>query len=1045
MKKIMIIFLLSIFILFTGCGSGGSSTPDEENSTIISEEEQPSLTGVFIDSKVEGLGYRTTSNIEGKTNENGEFTYHEGDEIKFFIGDLNLGEVKTNSLISVLELEYGSNVALLLQVLDSDGNPNNGITITDDDYNKLLNQEPVSNKVLQSKKIDTSFTVSDIDYESEAFLTLFEQTMGKEFDLDTSHAEKHAINSLSYELAQNLSPILLDSLSDKDVFTGIDDILSLDMNPNDYQITNTQRLNSYFFFEETLEFVNSDIEIQDNIINSIEITKEKIEKDSEKFLKLATGAISLIGLSKGTAKDIKDLKDLKNITNNNEFLIETTNFAISKIAIDRAGKKYISNSIEETTILSRAMKDCYVISTPTVADLSQCVARVTGEAAKQLSGAYAEYLKLEPLKKRNAFMIAREYLRIYYLFGGNNKAVGQYFDKLATSNGYETAIYNANSFNQLTDLQAISDLINTNIFGNTFFENFYIEDIKASIEKYQNHIKIVTRNFINEFDNDILQVYERNYLDVKLHLQPADSFNSHKVCININNISSTPLKSVTGSITYYIDEEESTSIIALDGLGSVTNKFHQECISIDDSKLLYSEGLIKSEYKVNFFPSRAAGIEERTQEGTKYFKYEKEYIDEELLTPTIIINSPMFAKSGENVNFDASMTLSNDVNDSFTYKWEHLTEDKVQIQLNNSDNQIVDFIIPEIPDDKRHLILNFNLLVTSEKTDLSSEKSISLIIKRAENCREDGIGCTECTEAQEKLYYESPDTGWYCFNKTIILEDPNTETDEPIPATTVIRSISPIQAIQGESTVFTVEGTDLPDTISMSLEGDISCNPPHAVTDTSAKISCIPNTIGDVRFYVADKSGGDAISGSENLKINIIEKEDNTPLAKSFNLVMKTNQVKCFDWDTNSEEVCTEEHKGQDGYYQKGVTLAQERITGTDIVLDNSTQLMWSDNSDAAYKYLSWDDANEYCRDLDLNNYDDWLLPSSKELLSTRDYGSRDKMKSSKFTNIGDTYWSRDGYTGNSDKAWNIAFGNSNSSQQTKSNALLTRCVRYVD
>ncbi len=277
-------------------------------------------------------------------------------------------------------------------------------------------------------------------------------------------------------------------------------------------------------------------------------------------------------------------------------------------------------------------------------------------------------------------------------------------------------------------------------------------------------------------------------------------------------------------------------------------------------------------------------------------------------------------------------------------------------------------------------------------------------------------------------------------------EPEGTENPEEEPvATTIISSISPTIATKGEITTFTLLGTDLPNTIAMSLHGSISCANPYSVTSTSAKIDCTPNTTGDMRFYIADKSGGTAISGSENLTINVIEKDDNTPSPRAFYKVMKTIQTLCFDWVTNQPQACTSQHKGQDAFYKKGSGLNLKRLSGKNVVSDSNTKLMWSDNSDADGKYINWDNANKYCRDLDLDSYDDWLLPSSKELLSTREYGNGDKMKSSKFVNIGDAYWSRDTYNANSLKAWFTTFSTSNSSYKSKSFSSLTRCVRYAN
>lgn len=138
-------------LLLMSCGGGTSSemkTSDELNSEIINGPDNDSqnndqenvidivLTGVFIDSPVEGLTY-TTESQSGTTNKLGEFKYIEGESITFSIGDLTFPEVNAESKVTPADLAVGSddwnatavNIARLLQSLDSDSNTANGIEI----------------------------------------------------------------------------------------------------------------------------------------------------------------------------------------------------------------------------------------------------------------------------------------------------------------------------------------------------------------------------------------------------------------------------------------------------------------------------------------------------------------------------------------------------------------------------------------------------------------------------------------------------------------------------------------------------------------------------------------------------------------------------------------------------------------------------------------------------------------------------------------------------------------------------------------------------
>ena len=83
--------------------------------------------GQFIDAPVQGLRYESGS-LSGTTGKLGEFEYETGNTVRFFIGDITLGEaVKGKSVITPLDLVPNGtidipsviNIARLLQSLDS--------------------------------------------------------------------------------------------------------------------------------------------------------------------------------------------------------------------------------------------------------------------------------------------------------------------------------------------------------------------------------------------------------------------------------------------------------------------------------------------------------------------------------------------------------------------------------------------------------------------------------------------------------------------------------------------------------------------------------------------------------------------------------------------------------------------------------------------------------------------------------------------------------------------------------------------------------------
>lgn len=129
LSAVSLLFFISF--LLTACagggGGGGEDSQDPGNSP---------LTGVLVDSPISGIHYATTT-FSGTTNSGGEFKYLEGETITFSIGDIVFPAVTALTSLSPLDLAGTTdtsdtalvNMTRLLQTLDQDGDPTNGIKI----------------------------------------------------------------------------------------------------------------------------------------------------------------------------------------------------------------------------------------------------------------------------------------------------------------------------------------------------------------------------------------------------------------------------------------------------------------------------------------------------------------------------------------------------------------------------------------------------------------------------------------------------------------------------------------------------------------------------------------------------------------------------------------------------------------------------------------------------------------------------------------------------------------------------------------------------
>ncbi|MDT8990024.1 hypothetical protein RQP54_04040 [Curvibacter sp. APW13] len=118
------LLLTAIAFALTACGGGGSSA----------------LSGVFTDAEVANVEYETSSGLRGNTDAAGRYQYREGDTVTFRIGGLVLGSGPAKGTVTPIDLVGGASsindpevvkILRLLQSLDSDNNPANGITIAD--------------------------------------------------------------------------------------------------------------------------------------------------------------------------------------------------------------------------------------------------------------------------------------------------------------------------------------------------------------------------------------------------------------------------------------------------------------------------------------------------------------------------------------------------------------------------------------------------------------------------------------------------------------------------------------------------------------------------------------------------------------------------------------------------------------------------------------------------------------------------------------------------------------------------------------------------
>lgn len=119
---------------------------------------------------------------------------------------------------------------------------------------------------------------------------------------------------------------------------------------------------------------------------------------------------------------------------------------------------------------------------------------------------------------------------------------------------------------------------------------------------------------------------------------------------------------------------------------------------------------------------------------------------------------------------------------------------------------------------------------------------------------------------------------------------------------------------------------------------------------------------------------------NNNLSVNTEAQNQSTYIQ------IQTGQVKRYN---NSDEISQpspdEDFYGQDADYLKGAEMAfQDNDDGT--VTDLNTGLIWQKKPSSMS--FSWNEAVDYTEQLELASFDDWRMPSAKELFSISNFNT---------------------------------------------------------
>jgi fibronectin type 3 domain-containing protein len=182
--------------------TNGTGTIDSADVTDVAVDCVDLFSGLFVDDLVVGLDYTCSSGSVSETASDGQFTCPQSDDISFWLGSNELGPVPVSyAIISPILLFPDDglaavNLARLLQTLDSDQLPDNGVIV-------------INESLVATLPADLDFSLQAAEFEDAVGMTL----------VSVETAVQRLREGITQYVPENTAPIA-DAGADRDVIVG---------------------------------------------------------------------------------------------------------------------------------------------------------------------------------------------------------------------------------------------------------------------------------------------------------------------------------------------------------------------------------------------------------------------------------------------------------------------------------------------------------------------------------------------------------------------------------------------------------------------------------------------------------------------------------------------------------------------------------------------------------------------------------------------------------------------------------------------------------
>ena len=227
---------------------------------------------------------------------------------------------------------------------------------------------------------------------------------------------------------------------------------------------------------------------------------------------------------------------------------------------------------------------------------------------------------------------------------------------------------------------------------------------------------------------------------------------------------------------------------------------------------------------------------------------------------------------------------------------------------------------------------------------------------------------------------------------------------------------------------------DVAKTVKLDDDETFSFNLPSAFADVTIRTKPVGASLAvDGESVGVTPFTGELRKGSHTLKMTLKTYYDKTR-------TIEVDRAGTFEYAMKAKPKPTPKYTGKwNPAIYRGKRSYHRNTSGT--VKDNYTGLIWQKGRSSAK--MTWSSAASYCRDLSLDGYSDWRLPTKRELYYLADRTRRDPaVDTAYFDENGNWYWSASEYKNNSSGAWLVRFGHGSDNWIGKSDKDYVRCVR---